>query len=109
MGEERFYISSLPMQAPEAIGQAIQSHWDIENQLHWVLDVAFNEDRNRTRKGSAPESGALLRHITLNLLRQDPDTKRSIAKRRMKAALSRDYRLAALMGFNPQTEDIVAK
>lgn len=109
VAEERFYISSLPMQVPEAIGQAVQSHWGIENQLHWVLDVAFNEDRNRTRKGSAPESGALLRHITLNLLRQDPDTKRSIAKRRMKAALSRDYRLAALMGFNTQTEGIVAK
>ena len=106
VAEERFYISSLPMQAAETIGQAVQSHWGIENQLHWVLDVAFNEDRNRTRKGSAPESGVLLRHITLNLLRHDPDTKRSIAKRRMKAALSRDYRLAALMGFNAHTETI---
>jgi predicted transposase YbfD/YdcC len=101
--EERFYISTLPAQAAEAIGEAVKSHWGIENQLHWVLDVAFNEDRNRTRKGSAPESGALLRHITLNLLRQDP-TKRSISKRRMKAALSREYRMAALMGFNTQAE-----
>lgn len=101
--EERFYISTLPVQEAEAIGEAVKSHWGIENQLHWVLDVAFNEDRNRTRKGSAPESGALLRHITLNLLRQDPE-KRSMPKRRMKAALSREYRMAALMGFNTQTE-----
>jgi predicted transposase YbfD/YdcC len=101
--EERYYISTLPVHTAEAIGEAVKSHWGIENQLHWVLDVAFNEDRNRTRKGSAPESGALLRHITLNLLRQDP-TKRSIPKRRMKAALSREYRMAALMGFNTQTE-----
>jgi predicted transposase YbfD/YdcC len=102
--EERFYISTLPTQAAEALGEAVKSHWGIENQLHWVLDVAFNEDRNRTRKGSAPESGALLRHITLNLLRQDP-TQRSIPKRRMKAALSRDYRMAALMGFNTQPDN----
>ena len=104
--EERFYISTLPAQEAEVIGEAVKFHWGIENQLHWVLDVAFNEDRNRTRKGSAPESGALLRHITLNLLRQDPE-KRSMPKRRMKAALSREYRMAALMGFNTQNESIL--
>jgi len=67
--------------------------------LHWVLDVAFGEDGLRTRMGNGPETGAILRHITLNMLRQDPNTKRSIRHRRLKAALSQEYRLAALLGF----------
>jgi len=99
VSEERFYISTLPVEAVEGIAQAVQSHWGIENSLHWVLDVAFNEDGNRTRKGTAPESGALLRHIVLNLLRQEPDTKRSIKSRRLKAAMCPDYRFEVLMGF----------
>ncbi len=49
--------------------------------------------------GNGPETGAILRHITLNMLRQDPDTKRSIRHRRLKAALSQEYRLAARLGF----------
>jgi hypothetical protein len=48
---------------------------------------------------ASPETGAILRHITLNLLRQDPNTKESIRHRRLKAALSQEYRLAALLGF----------
>ena len=97
--EDRFYVSSLPMDAVEVMAEGVRSHWDIENGLHWVLDVAFNEDRNRTRKGTSAEAGAILRHIVLNLLRQDPDSKRSIKNRRMKAALNPAYRLDALMGF----------
>ena len=80
----------------------MRSHWSIENSLQWVLYVAFNEDRNRTRKGTAPESGILLRHIVLNLLRQDTASKRSIKNRRMKAALNPAYRLEALMGFREE-------
>ena len=97
--EERFYISTLPMRQVETIASSVRSHWGIENQLHWVLDVAFREDGIRTRMGNGPEAGAILRHITLNLLRQDPNTKRSIKHRRFKAALSQEYRLAALLGF----------
>lgn len=97
--EDRFYISTLPMTVAEVIAESVRSHWGIENSLHWVLDVAFNEDRNRTRKDTAPEAGALLRHIVLNLLRQDTVSKRSIKNRRMKAALNPAYRLEALMGF----------
>lgn len=100
--EDRFYISTLPMKDVEAIANGVRSHWGIENSLHWVLDVAFNEDRNRTRKGTAPEAGALLRHIVLNLLRQDTASKRSIKNRRMKAALNPAYRLEALMGFRSE-------
>ena len=97
--EERFYISTLPIAQAETIGTSVRAHWGIENQLHWVLDVAFREDAIRTRMGNGPETGAILRHITLNLLRQDPNTKRSIRHRRLKAALSQEYRLAALLGF----------
>ena len=97
--EERFYISTLPMEKVETIISSVRSHWGIENELHWVLDVAFREDDNRTRMGNGPETGAILRHITLNLLRQDPNTKRSIRHRRLKAALSPEYRLDALLGF----------
>jgi hypothetical protein len=59
----------------------------------------FNEDANRTRKGNGPECGAILRHIVLNLLRQDPIPFGSIKTRRMRAALSPAYRMDALLGF----------
>ena len=99
VSEERFFICSLPMRQVEAIGQGIRSHWGIENKLHWVLDVAFREDGNRTRKGNGPEGSAILRHIVLNLLRQDPNPTGSIKFRRLQAAMSPDYRLAVLLGF----------
>jgi predicted transposase YbfD/YdcC len=97
--EERFYISTLAMNQVETIAHGVRSHWGIENRLHWVLDVSFHEDLNRTRKGNGPESSAILRHIVLNLLRQDPNPPGSIKFRRMQAAMSPDYRLAALFGF----------
>ena len=83
----------------ETIANSVRSHWGIENELHWVLDVAFREDDPHAM-GNGPETGAILRHITLNMLRQDPNTKRSIKFRRMQAAISPDYRLAALFGFS---------
>ena len=84
---------------PCTLASSVRSHGSIENELHWVLDVAFGEDGLRTRMGNGPETGAILRHLTLNMLRQDPNTKRSIRHRRLKAALSQEYRLAALLGF----------
>jgi predicted transposase YbfD/YdcC len=99
VSETRYFISTLPMREVETIGQGIRSHWGIENHLHWVLDVAFREDGNRTRKGNGPECSAILRHIVLNLLRQDPNPTGSIKLRRLQAAMSPDYRLAALLGF----------
>jgi len=100
--EERLYISTLAMNQVETIAHGVRSHWGIENRLHWVLDVSFREDLNRTRKGNGPESSAILRHIVLNLLRQDPNPTGSIKFRRMQAAMSPDYRLAALFGFSPR-------
>ena len=65
--ERRYYLSSLPNNA-ELLAKAIRQHWCIENQLHWVLDVQFNEDDSRIRKDNAPENLASIRQIALNLL-----------------------------------------
>ena len=65
--ETRYYISSMASTG-EIILKAVRSHWAIENSLHWVLDMSFNEDYSRIRKKNAPHVMAILRHIALNLL-----------------------------------------
>ena len=75
--EVSYYITSLPSQA-ERILHAVRTHWSIENKLHWVLDVALNEDHSRVRKDQAPENLAVLRHIALNLLKQEKTAKGGI-------------------------------
>jgi len=67
----RYYVLSKYM-SPKRLLQVTRSHWGIENQLHWVLDVHFSEDRNRTRKDNAPENLALLRKLALNILQAIP-------------------------------------
>ena len=62
-----FYISSLPPDA-QKIGKAIRQHWSIENQLHWVLDVTFNEDDSRIRTKNAPLNFALLKRWSINFI-----------------------------------------
>lgn len=76
--EARYYISSLNA-SPQEILKAIRSHWEIENSLHWVLDVSFNEDYSRIRKKNAPEAMVIARHIVLNLLRPVAQKNQSIA------------------------------
>jgi predicted transposase YbfD/YdcC len=94
--EQRFYLSSLPPKA-EPFAQAVRKHWGIENQLHWSLDVTFREDHSRLRTGHGAENFAVLRHIALNLLRQDPSTK-SLPRKRLACALNPDYLLKVLLG-----------
>ena len=96
--ERRIYISSL---APEAqrIGQAVRAHWSIENRLHWCMDVIFQDDQMRARTGHAAHNLAVLKHITLNLIRLDPvKRKGGIKARRLIAATSDAYR-AELLGL----------
>ena len=89
--ESRYYISSLPSDARTLHG-ATRAHWGIENSLHWVLDISFREDESRVRKGNAPENLALLRHLALNLLKQDSTVK----GKRKRAGGGNDFLLAVL-------------
>ena len=74
------------------------THWSIENELHWVLDVAFNEDQCRIRRGHGAQNLAVLRHIALNLLKQEKTAKCGIKAKRKKAGLSEQYHLKVLFG-----------
>ncbi len=92
--ERRYYILSGTPNA-RRFAEAVRGHWGIENSVHWVLDVTFNEDRSRVRTGNAPQNCAVLRHIALNLLRHEPSMG-SIATKRCRAALDEQYLLQVL-------------
>jgi len=94
--EQRFYLTSLKADAQE-FAHAVRNHWGIENGLHWTLDVTFREDQSRLRKGHGPENFAVLRHITLNLLRQEP-SKKSMPRKRLACALDPEYLLKVVLG-----------
>lgn len=91
----RYYLSSLPGDA-KTIAQAVRSHWGIENQVHWVLDVAFREDASRARIGHSPANLALIRKLALNLLRVDPTRRVGVKASRLKAAWDDAYLLHVL-------------
>ena len=90
--ERRFYLSSLPADAPRLL-TAIRAHWMVENRLHWCMDVAFADDQMRVRTKHAAHNLAILKHITLNLIRLDPVKRQGgIKARRFIAATSDAYR-----------------
>lgn len=89
--ERRYYLSSLEADAAR-FGYLIRSHWGIENQCHWVLDVVFREDHNRIRRGNAPKNFSTLLRIALNLLKSDEALKGSLTKKRRHALLDNTYR-----------------
>jgi predicted transposase YbfD/YdcC len=93
----RFYLSSLVRSAKD-FASLIREHWNIENKLHWSLDVTFNEDRCRIRKGHAPENMAALRRLALNLLRQNRSKSISLRQKRLLCGLDEDYLRQAISG-----------
>jgi predicted transposase YbfD/YdcC len=95
--ETRYYISSLPGNAKQHLN-AVREHWHVENRLHWQLDVTFREDESRIRTGNAAQNMAVLRHMALNLLKQEQSTKRSIRAKRLKAGWDEDYLAKVLCG-----------
>lgn len=78
-----YYISSLPGDA-QRINHAVRAHWGIENSLHWCLDVNFDEDKSRIRKGNAAQNFSLINKIVLNMLRNENSTKYKKASLRLK-------------------------
>jgi predicted transposase YbfD/YdcC len=82
--ETGYYLLSAPL-SPERLGQVARSHWGVENRLHWVLNVAMNEDQVRSRMDNSPYNLAILRHMALNLMHKD----------RSKVSLRGKFNLAA--------------
>ena len=99
--ETRYFISSLNATDPQRLGQVVRAHWGIENNLHWVLDCAFNEDNQRTRAGNSAANMAIVRHIALNLLKQENTTKAGIKNTRLKAGWDNNYLLKLVTGNSP--------
>jgi hypothetical protein len=97
--EHRQHRGGLERRAADAerIARAIRSHWEIENRLHWCLDVQFNEDQSRVRSAYAANNLAIVRHIVMNLLRLNTTRKASIKSKRMLAATIDEFR-AELLG-----------
>lgn len=96
--EDRYHIASIS--GAKRILWAVRSHWGIENELHWTLDIAFDEDRCRVRKDHGAENLAVLRHIALNLLMQEKTYKRGMKGKRLLAGWNQDYLLKVLAGFD---------
>jgi predicted transposase YbfD/YdcC len=99
--ERRYYISSrsgTEEHAAKHLGHIIRQHWAIENRLHWVLDMAFDEDRCRVRMGLGARNLAVLRKIALNLLKRETRAKVGIQSKRRKAGWDNRYLLNVLAG-----------
>lgn len=95
--DTRYFLTSLPAHAGQ-FARAVRQHWGVENKVHWVLDGSFQEDACRIRKEHGAQTFAVLRHITLNLLRREPHHKRGIKARRKRAGWDRDYLVQVLTG-----------
>jgi predicted transposase YbfD/YdcC len=93
--DTRYFIASFPGTAQQLL-RGVRTHWAIENSLHWVLDISFREDECRLRKDHGAHNFAILRHIALNLLKQDKRIKVGIKNKRLRAGWDHDYLLSVL-------------
>jgi len=88
--EKRFFISSLESDA-KLFAKAVRTHWEIENKVHWILDVAFREDDSRVRKDHAPQNLTVLRRIAINLFKKEKTRKGATRAKRLQAAWDNEY------------------
>jgi predicted transposase YbfD/YdcC len=93
--ESRYYLSSAALSAAQLL-EAKRTHWQIENSVHWVLDIAFREDESRLHKDHGAHNFAILRHIALNLLKQETSAKIGTQNKRLRAGWDHDYLLKIL-------------
>ena len=91
---ERYFLTSLTDAA--TLAYSVRSHWSIENGLHWILDVAFNQDQSRARTEHAQANLVTLRHLALNQLKRETSLKASVITKRMTAGWDDDYLLKVL-------------
>ena len=87
--ETAYYLLSMPL-SPERLNEVVRHHWEVENRLHWRLDVVMNEDQDRTRLGHGPQNLAVLRHMALNAMQQEP-SKDSLRGKLQRAAWNDAY------------------
>lgn len=93
--ERRYYLSSLP-QDVFCFARAVRSHWGVENNVHWHMDVSFGEDQSRARTGFAAENLATLRRLALNMLKREKTKKRGIRGKQKNAGWDHTYLLRLL-------------
>jgi len=91
---ERYFLTSL--NDPEVLAYAIRTHWSIENNLHWTLDIAFDDDANQAKTEHAQANLVTLRHLVLNQLKRESSLKASIKAKRKRAGWDNDYLLKVL-------------
>jgi predicted transposase YbfD/YdcC len=93
--ERRYFISSLGANAEQSL-KAVRGHWAVENELHWCLDIGFREDECQSREAQSAENFAAIRHIGLNLLKQEKSCRLGIKSKRKKAGWDESYLLKVL-------------
>ena len=96
----RYMIISDGKMSAKTFGDSQRGHWGIENQLHWCLDIAFNEDSCRMRSKNMAENMNLIRHIALNLLKQEKSVKMGLKSKRKKCGWDKEYLYLVLSRLN---------
>ena len=94
---KRYYLNSFSSDA-QVLAHAVRSHWGVENNVHWILDVAFQEDDCPVHSQHARENLSQLRKMSLNLLSSEKTAKIGVANKRLKAAWDNNY-LAKVLGL----------
>ena len=93
--DTRFYISSRDTDA-KFFSEAVRKHWQVENSLHWTLDVTMNKDASRIRTEASPENYAMIRHIALNIIRNDKSIKARVKRKMNMAALDDNFKFTLI-------------